>query len=163
MAAQRPNPLPIYISGDASLSAAGFGGTISSSDNDADGSGAVNIYNVQAPYYFVLLRSVKIYSRGTNGAGTAYLWIDDGNLGNKECIGQISWDSTDRGLVRLAGTVVYFDVKEDDPAAERMRGRIMRTETSLYVQITDSSMSDGYRAYAEVRNMTEVPELNSID
>jgi len=160
MAAQFPNPIPLFISGSASKAAAT---TISSQGTDLDGSDATQVYSLSDPYYFGLLRKVKIYSRGSNGAGTAYLWVDDGSDGTKECIGQISWDSTDRGLVRLSGSVVYMDMEGEDPDQERMRGYILRENTVLYVQISDGSISDGYRVHCEVRNMTEIPDLNGID
>lgn len=166
MASQRPNPIPVYISGDASGGLQYFGDAsyVTSSASDPDGGDAIGTWkSTDDPKVLYLLRKVKIYSRGTNGAGTAYLWVDDNSNGPKECIAQISWDSTDRGLVRNSGTVVYINMEDEDPDAERMRGYLMRGETRLYIQITDGSISDGYRVHCEVRNLTQVDGLQEID
>lgn len=164
MVAQNPNPIPVYISGDASFGMR-YSGTssISSTQTDADGNDASLIYSMSEPYFHGLLRKVKIYSRGTNGAGRALLWIDDGNLGYRECIGEISWDSTTRGLVKLSGAVQYFNLEDEDPDPERMRGYVLRQDTRVYIQIEDSSISDGYRVHCEVRNLTQKEDLNDID
>lgn len=167
MAEQRPNPIPIYISFDASLGMANYGsGYISANQTDLDGGDATECYRVSdisITTRLTLLRKIKIYSRGTNGAGKAFLWVDDGGGGGKECIGMIQWDSIDRGLVRLGGEIQYFNVENEDPAEERMRGYLMRVDTRLFVQIEDGSISDGYRVHTEVRNLTKIEGLNDIN
>lgn len=161
MAEQYPNPIPIYTVGDASLAPSS---TISSNATDADGGDAVEIYRVSDPFFFILMRKIFIYSRGTNGAGTAYLWVDDASNGTKECISQISWVSTDRGLVRDAnGDVVYFDLMGEDAESEELRGYIARSETRFYVQISDALMSGGYRTHPEVRNLTRRDGFENVD
>lgn len=155
MTAQYPNKVPIYINGDANRD---YGNnTITSSLTDQDGGDAVMLYRVGDPRTFVLARRVVVYSRGaSNGAGKAIVWYRDPDSGVKQPVGQLNWDApTERGIVKVGSNFVYLDLEDYAPAlSEQLRGIIMRADAELYIQIEDSSMSDGYNVFPICRNMS---------
>lgn len=158
MAANYPNPIPIYISGDKST--AYPGPNITSSLTDQDGDDAVGVVTLDTNM-FALFRRVTIYSRGSNnGAGTAYVWVDFRGQGVRSCIAQKTWTApTGRGIVAEID-IVDFDATDD---GDKMKGVVLGGNSVVYIQIQDASMSDGYRATAFLRDLTYIDGLNTVD
>jgi hypothetical protein len=157
MAETLPNPIPVYISGDASK---GYDSVLNSSQTDMDGSDATDIYAATDPFYFVLVRETIIYSRGTNGGGTAHFWYINDVSGTKSYLGSVTIPAS----VATRGEVARFSYKGTyDSDEERMRGMVLSRNAVISIQIEDGSMSDGYRVHTVARDLTQRSGLQEID
>lgn len=157
-----PNPIPLYESGD--ITVGGTGNPITTSATDIDGGDGVLIYTVATGSYpagttsgIGLLKKVIIYSRGVNAGGKAYLWIDAGGNTASEFVAEATVPAS-----ATRGQSVVIDLQDNalDPR-QSLQGILMRGSTNVYLQIEDSGITDGYRAYAIVRDVNAIEFLKA--
>ena len=157
-----PNPIPLYESGDITLG--GTGNPITTTATDLDGADGVLIYTVASGAYpagttsaIGLLKKVIIYTRGVNAGGKAYLWIDAGGASAKEFVAEATVPAS-----TVRGQSVVIDLQDNalDPR-QSLQGILMREGTTVYLQIEDAGITDGYRAYAIVRDVNAIAFLKA--
>lgn len=151
-----PNKIPTYSSGDIMQNP---GVVITSNANAADGSDAVQFYEVPAGKYGKL-RWVNIYSNGdSNGTeGKAILWIDSGDDGGKQPIGEVRWSLSvaRRGIIAK----INFEDFSDNNRIEPLYLGDIEKRRKLFIQIEDGSMSSGYIPFVVIEDMSWKEQLN---
>lgn len=163
MVASNPNPIAIFASGNRSR---GYGAVINASANDADGSDAVQIYQLDSGA-FALLRRIQIYSRGTSNGGAgvkAHIWFSYDGGSTKDCLKTVTFAGNVRGIVAEIDMDDITPPTDANPSPQQgfLMGSLENSEI-LYIQIEDGSISDGYRVLPVLRDYSQKSDLNNQD